>query len=73
MDKKLFFGDPNLKGKFHIFDEEKRSLCGRWGMPFSKFDEEDLVKGTETCGRDDCKSCFNKLEKLKGSQKGEKD
>lgn len=65
MDKKLCFGDPNQKGKFHIFDEEKRSLCGRWAMPFTAFDEEDVVKGTEKCGESDCKNCFKKLEELR--------
>ncbi len=65
-NKKLYFGDPNNNGKFHIFNEEKRSLCGRWSMPFSTFDEKDLVKGTENCGETDCKNCFKKLKDAKG-------
>ncbi len=67
--QKLFFGDPNRKGKFHIFGEDKRSLCNKWGMPFFTPDEEDYLKGTETCAGDDCKSCFNKLEKYKEEMK----
>ncbi len=59
--EELYFGDPNKKGKFHIFNKEKRSLCGKWSMPFTKFDKEDIVKGTETCGSSDCKMCFKKL------------
>ena len=62
MKKELFFGDPNQKGKFHIFEgESRRSLCGRWCMPFTQFDENDLVRGTENCGENDCKKCFEKL------------
>jgi len=71
MEKKLYFGDPNQKGKFHIFGEDKRSLCGRWTMPFAQFDEEDLVRGTETCGSSDCKRCFEKLAKLNSEKADE--
>ncbi len=61
-EKRLYFGDPNNKRTFHIFDEEKKSLCGGWSMPFTQFDDEDLVKGTENCRKDDCKRCFEKLK-----------
>ena len=58
----LYFGDPNEKGKFHIFNNDKRSLCGKWSMPFTKFNDEDKVKGIENCGTDDCKKCFEKMK-----------
>ena len=64
MNKKLYFGDPNENGKFHIFEDNK-SLCGKWAMLFKLFDDEDLVKGTETRGENDCNPCFIKLEKIK--------
>ena len=61
----MFFGQPNQKGKFHIFDSDKRSLCGRWSMPFLKPDDDDLVKGTEKPNKDDCHNCFEKLTEVK--------
>ncbi len=61
--EKLYFGDPNKKGKFHIFeDKSRRSLCGKWSMPFTTFDDDDLVIGTENCGKSDCKKCFEKMK-----------
>ncbi len=68
MKHKLYFGDPNKKGKFHIF-EDGRSICGQWAM-FRNFDDDELVKGTEKCGEDDCKKCFKKLEKFAKSSGG---
>jgi hypothetical protein len=64
MENKLYFGQPNDTGKFHIFNEKKISLCNKWEMPFTTFDEKDLVKGTEVCGKSDCKICFRKLKEL---------
>ena len=62
--KDLFFGQPNQRGKFHIFDNDKRSLCGRWSMPFYTFEQEDIAKGNEKFNdKNDCWRCFNTMIK----------
>lgn len=51
--------------KFHIYGEDCRSLCGRWGafqVYLDKYGDE--LKGTETWKEGDCKSCFKKAIKL---------
>ena len=55
--KEQFFGQPNGKGKFHIFNkDDSKSLCGRWAMPFFQVTERDMVKGNEKCNdNQDCK------------------
>lgn len=58
--KNLYFGRPNKTGKFHIFSKEKKSLCGRWGMPFFNPDKDDFLKGSEVLLNGDCKTCYNK-------------
>ncbi len=62
-EEKLYFGDMSNTGKWHIFQGGK-SLCGKW-MLLRKFDDGDLVKDTSTCGRDDCKMCFKKLDQIR--------
>ena len=62
--KVMFFGQPSQSRKFHIFDDDKRSLCGKWSMPFHKFDDDDIVKGNEKFNdKRDCWRCFNKMIK----------
>jgi len=65
-EEELYFVEvPIFIGKYHIFKED-RSLCNRWLLP-SDVKQEDKVRitFTETLGRDDCKTCFKKLEKIK--------
>lgn len=62
MEKKIFFAQPNQRGKFHIFDSDKRSLCGRWSMPFFNPQDDDLVEGNEEPNQKDCPKCFKKLK-----------
>lgn len=47
--------------KYHYYDEDGRSLCGKWFLMFgSNFDPE-----FGEAGPDDCKACRAKVEKLK--------
>ena len=69
-EEKLYFGDMSNAGKWHIF-REARSLCRKW-MLLRKFDDEDLVKDTSTCGRDDCKMCFKELDRIRKTKQESK-
>lgn len=52
---------PSNSKKAHIFIDG-RSLCGKW-MVFSDANS-DAVAETDTCGKDDCSSCFKKGQKM---------
>ena len=59
----MYFTQPQPFSRYHIFDKNDRSLCGKWAM-FTK--NKDLctdVTGKETFrDGDDCKLCFRKAK-----------
>lgn len=46
--------------KWHFFNNDNKSLCGRWAT----FSNEDFEYGNDE-SKDNCKSCIKKLKKLK--------
>lgn len=67
IEGKMFFARPNSGRVFHIFNLDKRSLCGRFAMPFFRPDEDDFITGDEDCISRDCKKCFEKMKKIRDS------
>ncbi len=56
----LYFTTPTPTAKYHIFGKDNRSLCARYMMFIKDPDQCIAVKGTETYGKQDCKTCFKK-------------
>jgi len=60
--KNLYFAVPYPANKrYHVFDENNKSLCGVYAMLKPSDDIRTPVKGTEVYIKgQDCKSCFKK-------------
>lgn len=59
--EKLYLTYPNDRAGFHIFDEDDRSLCGKWMMFAKRESECTPIAGSERYVKgQDCKACFRK-------------
>jgi hypothetical protein len=66
----MFFARPINAKQFHVFDDDNRSLCGRWVILSPNKDDCVDTKGNESVHNDDCKSCFKKMVKKSALRSG---